>query len=100
MFFRKIHDILKDRGENRIIIGDFNLTLDIEIDRLNTYNNNTKSLNEVESMMDHFCLIDIWRARHGEKREYSWIKSSRGEETKASRIDLALISGGLDQKVE
>ena len=42
-FFRKIAKILKERCEKRIIIGDFNLVLDVDKDRLNTYQNNEKA---------------------------------------------------------
>ena len=40
----------------------------------------------------------IWRIRNPGKQEFSWFK--RGDLYKASRIDLALVSGGLDQNVE
>ena len=90
---------LKERSENKIIIGDFNLTLNIELDRENTYCNNNKAKEEVENIIDEFCLEDTWRVRNGDKREYSWIKKHAFPH-KASRIDFALISKGLDQKVE
>ena len=80
------------------MIGDFNLTLSVELDRLNTYYNNNKARDELEGIMDEFCLKDIWRNQNQEKREYSWRK--KGDVFKASRIDFALVSGGLDQKVK
>ena len=41
------------------------------------------------------------RIRNSENLEYSWHKKTlRGEDRKASRIDFALISGGVDQYVE
>ena len=33
-FFRGIRDLIKNRNDNKIVIGDFNLTLDVESDRL------------------------------------------------------------------
>ena len=89
-------ELLKSRQEHKIIIGDFNLTLDVDMDRLNTYCNNNNAKEEVINMMDQFYLKDVWRVRNLEKREYSWTKKSQGER-KASRIDNTLISGGLDQ---
>ena len=97
-FFKQLNEKLRNRSEHKIIIGDFNLALDVDLDRLNTYNNNNKSKEIVEGMMDEFQLKDIWRVRNGEAREYSWHKG--GEIRKASRIDYALVSGGADQKVE
>ena len=97
-FFRKIREDVKNRYDHKIIVGDFNLTLDVELDRLNTYSNNNKAKTEVENLMDEFHLKDVWRIQNGERREYSWRK--RGDIQKASRIDFTLVSAGLDQKVE
>ena len=87
-FYRK-------RSEHKILIGDFNLTLNVELDRENTYCNNNNLMQEVQNIMDEFQLVDVWRQRYEEKREYSWIKSGTYP-IKASRIDLALTSGGID----
>ena len=85
----------------KVLIGDFNLVLDVEMDRKNTYCNNNKAMEEVKNLMDQYNLYDIWRLRYGEKREYSWTKvGNRGEDRKASQIDLALVSAGLDQSVK
>ena len=101
-FFKQIGLKLKERQENKVIIGDFNLVLDVEKDRKNTHCNNTKAKEEVENLMDEFCLKEVWREHNGDNIEYSWIK--RGEYShanrKASRIDFALVSGGLDQLVK
>ena len=100
-FFRDLAIELRKRQENKIIIGDFNLTLDIEMDRKNTYCNNNQSKDEIINLMDEFMLKETWRERNPEKKEFSWFKKSvRGEDRKASRIDFTLISAGLDQKVK
>ena len=97
-FFRGVRELMRDRREHKIIIGDFNLVLNVELDRENTYNNNNNSKEEVEYIMEEFCLRDLWRLRNEEKREFSW-KKKGSYPSKASRIDLALVSGGLDQNV-
>ena len=97
-FFKELRKTLSERGENKIIVGDFNLTMDIEMDRKDTYHNNNKAKTEIEDMADEFCLKDTWRIQNPEKREYSWFKS--GNIRKASRIDFALVTGGLDQKIK
>ena len=97
-FFTKLGKILQKREEHKIIIGDFNLTLDINKDRKNTYHNNNRAKEEVENLMDQYFLRDIWRIQNPDKMEYSWFKI--GKEIKASRIDMALISGGLDQNIK
>ena len=98
-FFKQVQGELRKRQEHKILIGDFNLTLDVELDRQNTYNNNNRAKEEVLNMCDEFKVRDIWRILYENKREYSWIKKG-SYPTKASRIDFTLISGGLDQKVE
>ena len=98
-FFRDIRDILKTRSEHKVIVGDFNLTLDVDLDRENTYCNNENARKSVEDMMEEFSLSDVWRIQHGDKREFSWRKK-KSRPLKASRIDFSLVSAGIDQKVE
>ena len=98
-FFQNIELLMQERSENKVILGDFNLTMDVNIDRENTFNNNNKSRDKVLDMCNEFCLIDIWRSRNLDQREYSWIKKNCFP-IKASRLDFALLSGGLDQYVE
>ena len=98
-FFEDIEERLKERCEHKIIIGDFNLALDVEMDRLNTYCNNNKARDKVLDMCEHYHMVDIWRVRNQDCREYSWIKKGSYPK-KASRIDFVLVSNGLDQKVE
>ena len=98
-FFRDIENIIKNRNEHKILIGDFNLAIDMDLDRENTYNNNNKALEVVMELMEQFQLRDSWRVQNGDKREFSW-KKKGAYPTKASRIDFALVSGGLDQMVK
>ena len=98
-FFQELGRYLKERNEKKILVGDFNLVLDVELDRENTYCNNNRAKYQVEQLMDEFSLNDTWRNRNPDIREFSWRKAHHYP-TKASRIDFALISGGLDQRVE
>ena len=98
-YFEDLSNVLKDRHEHKILIGDYNLTLDVELDRLNTYSNNNRAKREVENIMDQYYLKEVWRVVNGDKREYSWSKKG-SRPKKASRIDFALVSAGLDQQVE
>ena len=97
-FFRNISHLLENRNENKIIIGDFNTTLDVDLDRKDTYHNNNKAMNEILDMSDQYCLNEVWRIQNPGKREYSWFKNGKTE--KASRIDYALVSAGLDQNAK
>ena len=51
-FFVELGHQLKERESNKIIVGDFNLVLNVELDRLNTYCNNNRAKSEVENLMD------------------------------------------------
>ena len=73
-FFSSLREKLKERQVNKIIVGDFNLTLNIELDRLNTYCNNNKSKEVVEDIMDEFLLVDVWRTQNESRKEFSWRK--------------------------
>ena len=99
-FFQHLGNLLRERQEHKLIIGDFNLVLDVNKDRRNTYCNNNKARDEVLGLMEEFSLKDTWRMQNVEKEEFSWFKHQRNKEIKASRIDLALVSGGLDQRVQ
>ena len=95
-FFHEIAAKLMHFPENKIILGDFNLTLDVNLDRLNTYHNNSNSQLVLEQMIQDFNLEDVWRCRNENVRSYTWFKTSDKNEPKASRIDFALTDRGLD----
>ena len=98
-FFIKIGKLIAERSEHKIIVGDFNLVLDVELDRCNTYCNNNRAKEELENLSEEYSLRDIWRLQNENKREFSWIKRN-SYPTKASRIDYAMVSGGMDQMVK
>ena len=97
-FFRKIKSELHGLCPDKIIMGDFNLVLDVDKDRLNTYSNNNNSRQVVLDIMNEYMLEDVWRVQNPEETQYTWIKTEKANtnrEIKASRIDFALVSKGL-----
>ena len=100
IFFQNLAKMLENCHENLIVMGDFNLTLNCDLDRLNCSTNNDKAKRVLENIMQIFLLQDIWRVRYPLEQRFSWDKINSSGEQKASRIDLCLISQGLAAKVE
>ena len=97
-FFTKIHQLLEDRNENKILIGDYKLVMQESIDRNGTIHNNRKSLVEVKALMSCYNLSDVWRERNQNTREYTWFRGCNANKGfQASRLDFVLISRGIDQ---
>ena len=100
-FFANIGNLLENRSEHKIILGDFNLVLNESQDRNTSTHgssNNKRAAIQVKELMSEYQLIDLWRVRNENITEYSWFKGSENKEGfRASRIDLILISKGLDQ---
>ena len=97
-FFTNLFNEISIRPfENIIIGGDFNLVLDVKLDRYNSVYNNHKSLEVVNDYMEELDLCDIWRISNPETKRYSWYK--RKPEISASRIDFFLTNIGLADRV-
>ena len=89
-------DVIKrtvDFSSNLVIIGDFNLVLDVQLDQNCSKSNNKKAEAALHQIMEDLSLIDIWRVCNPEDRQYSWMRV--GNQVSASRIDFAVVSQGL-----
>ena len=89
--FRKIEEF---EGK-RILLGDFNLALDVEKDRFSTSKNvynNDKSLEILKNYMTDTMLIDIWRNRNPGQLCYTYGHSRKNVK---SRIDFILVDQAL-----
>ena len=93
-FFCEIEEELMNYCENKIIVGDYNLVLNTNLDRLNSHLNNVKACEKVCELMQTLYLTNVWRDRNPDVKRYSW----RNKHS-ASRIDNTLISQGLDSMV-
>ena len=92
-FFDEVNRIIVDSQSHKLVTGDFNLTLNAAIDRHNSVERNPKVAQKLQSIMQAWSLIDLWRVRNPDKRMYTWDKT--GPQYIASRIDNMLISEGL-----
>ena len=99
-FYAELGRELHDCSEHKIIMGDFNLTLE-KLDRLGSTTNNNKARAVLANLMQDFNLEDSWRIRNPTEIQFSWFKGVQNTSNfKASRIDYILISRGIDQMVE
>ena len=97
-YYKSIFDSLSEYTEKKLIIGDFNLTLQPEIDRYRSEQKTTKAANVLKELMEEHYLTDVWRDRNPNTMRFSWTK--RNPRLLASRIDFALVSRGLDKITE
>ena len=96
-FFSVVLKFIQNCGTRIIVIGDFNLTLDINLDRLNTYNNNNRSKVVVENFMQEHDLDDVWHIRNPNKKTiYLDKKMYVIRKLRQVEIDYALTSKDVD----
>ena len=100
-FYRNMFSKLEGGIEHKIIIGDFNLVLDVNNDRYQSKNNNTESAKVVSNFIESEKFVDIWRARNPDSIHYLWRRQGQGSnKLQASRIDFSLASRGIDAYIE
>ena len=94
---------LRERTEryetnNILIVGDWNLLLNPEIDGYNYKNiNNPRARQEVLHIKNHFMLFDVWREENPEEKKFTWKRKLQGGELQMGRLDFFLISDNLIQ---
>ena len=96
-FSECFEEIFKFSPDHSIIAGDFNLALDVTIDRKGTFCNNERA-KKVNSIINAHDLIDLWRHFHLDAQEYTW-RHLRPSPS-FSRLDYMLANVELEQFVE
>ncbi len=96
-FFNDLkQSIIQQGNANIIIVGDWNLLLDPNIDGFNYKNiNNPNSRFKVDELMFELNLIDLWRDENPEARKYTWTKKQDKKIIQMGRLDFFLISSSL-----
>jgi len=99
-FFRHvISQIEATPNDNRIIGGDFNLVLDLKLDKKGGNRvTNSQSQLILKSYMEETELVDIFRKIHGDKKLYTWFR--KRPSLIACRLDFFLVSNGLAHLVK
>ena len=69
----------------RLIVGDYNIALSSTLDRNTSRESNPHATNFVNEYLEQNGLVDVWRVRNPNRKQYSW---SRNKPTRvASRLD-------------
>ena len=97
-FYQEISKNLQEGSHHKLIIGDFNVALNADVDRYRTQRNNDQSKEVIKNVMEEYVLSDVWRDRNPGKIMLTWRKHN--PRLVGSRLDYALISAGLDNWVE
>ena len=98
-FFENIENLITNFNNDKIIIaGDWNCTLNFEIDNKNYSNSmyRSKIREKIKDIINHFDLIDIWRENNPEKSAFTWRKFRT---TKQARLDYFLVSENLISQI-
>ena len=93
-FFYGLSDKIKASAVHKILLGDYNLVLDTNLDRKNSSYNNNNACSAVKNIMQEYDLIDVYREFYPTTKRYSWFRGTNS----ASRIDFALISETLKSR--
>ena len=98
IFFEQITKIL-DTSDNcdKVIGGDFNLTLNARLDRYQSTYNNNKSAKQVHTFLDT-GFTDIFREKHPESKEFTWYRG-KGCQRVAARLDMFIINDELRTRI-
>ena len=93
-FYINLNEQIKAKNiPNLICAGDWNLVLDPSKDYYNyKHVNNPRALEQVESLIDTFALIDIWREYNPLLQRFTWRRSNPLQQ---SRLDYFLVSESL-----
>ena len=100
IFFQSLFDDIKRFSPDHMVIGgDFNLVMDLDIDKQGgTYTTHTKARDKVVANMKALDLIDIWRQQVPDRAEFTYRKLKPNPIF--VRLDFFLINESLCQMVD
>ena len=93
-FFKQLKQHILEAGNtNILIVGDWNLLLEPDVDGTNYKNiNNQNARVEVCNMIAKLNLYDIWREEHPEERKFTWKRKLKNNTLQMGRLDFILVS--------
>ena len=95
-FFQQLPQYLSSSVIN-IMGGDFNVVADVFLDRFGETSsaNHTQGMTQLQSVLDSFNLLDLWRKNNPYTREYTWVSRHRNQPAVRSRLDKFYLPTSL-----
>ena len=99
-FYKNVFEQILKYGATFVVIGgDYNLVLDVSIDKSGGLNRtNVKAQSCVKEFMELLELNDAWRVKHPNLREYTWRR--RKPTVVQCRLDYFLVSQSLMNNIK
>ena len=96
-FYLNLINLISDfTNLNIIIVGDWNIILNQEIDSKNyKHINNPRARQQVLRLMNNYNLYDVWREENPEKRIFTWKRKLNDNTVQMGRLDYFLVSENL-----
>ena len=96
-FYTNLKKKIIDFANNDVIIvGDWNLLINPEIDCLNYKNvNNPNARFEVLRLMNDLNLFDVWREENEDEKVFTWRRRNKMGDIQMGRLDFFLVSQSL-----
>ncbi|MES9884044.1 MAG: reverse transcriptase domain-containing protein [Sedimenticola sp.] len=94
-FFNQLDDFISQHENERMIIGgDFNVTLNCDLDKKGgLITTNKVNRDKIKNIIEKYDLSDIWRIQHGNQQRFTWHSNSTPRVL--CRLDYFLVSDNL-----
>ena len=81
---------------NILIVGDWNIVLNQEIDSRNyKQSNNPRARQQLLRLMNDYNLYDVWREENHDKQVFTWKRKHQGKIVQMGRLDYFLVSENM-----
>ena len=91
-FYATLEEKLHDRLDNLILCGDFNCSLNSDLDIVSGQPHSPVESDAFRTFTNSLSLIDAWRSFHDNERDYTWC---RFNPFIARRLDYCFISDSI-----
>ena len=69
---KNIEDFVVNKAHRIIVVGDFNVTLDSDLDCSSGKPFEKESIKQIQDLCLDFDLVDSWRIRNPESKRFTW----------------------------